>query len=93
MYYISLKVRTSCSTEFREQLLKRGFSIDLVGRYSLERNRISSPKIVPLPAEDSYFECIANLKGDCNFPDFDMLKFLHDHRHEFRDYEIGSLPF
>ena len=93
MYYISLELETSCSSEFKQQLLERGFHIALVGNLSLERIPVTSPNILFLPRENSHYECIANLKGDHNFPNLKMLSFLFKHRMEFKHWNLGSLPF
>ena len=93
MYYISLKLDINCPTELRKQLMERGFSMAVVGKHTLKRTVITSPNVLPLSGETSQLECIANLKGDCNFPDLDTLKFLYAHRSDFKEYLIGPLPF
>lgn len=93
MYYISLELDTSCSSEFKQQLLERGFHIALVGNLSLKRIPVTSPNILFLPGEKSHYECIANLKGEHNFPSLKMLYFLFKHRAEFKHWNLGSLPF
>ena len=93
MYYIALKLKVSCTTEFKKQLLERGFSIASVGILSLERTTITNPNMLPFTKENSRLECIANFHGDCNFPDPEILNFLYAHRQEIIDYNFGSLPF
>ena len=96
MYSVFLELKRNCPLELSKELLRRDFSIELVGDYSQKRVPITDPKIMPIWSEKSHLECLANLGGDENssiFSDPMLLKLLYDYRNQIIGYKIGNLPF
>lgn len=92
--YIFLQLKRTCSLEFSRELMKRNFSMELVGDYSKQRTTIIDPKIIPLWSEKSHLEFLANFSEDKTiFSDPMLLKLLYNYRKQIIGYKIGNLPF